>query len=131
MSNHDIEKLVQASIQTKIIEAFNDTPEVIEMLVASALSKEVNEDGRRPDAYGDKKMPYLEFLVGEQIRRCAQNVVKEYIETEANREKIKSAVDHALKSTTFSAGITEAITEIMTKSYRWNIDLAMRVEPDV
>ncbi len=59
----DIEKILRATIQTKVIEAFNTTPEVIEKLVEAAFTKEVDEYGQTPGrhVYG-VKMPWLDWL---------------------------------------------------------------------
>lgn len=80
MDKREIEELVKTSIQTKIIQAFKETPEAIDMLVKSALNKEVDENGCSPNAlYSRKKMPYLEFLVGQMIRDIARVEVEKII----------------------------------------------------
>jgi hypothetical protein len=118
---NDIEALLKATIQTKVIEAFNSTPEMVEKLVAAALSKEVNEHGQKPGGYGDKKMPYMEWLVGDEIRKAVCKCVHEYVQS--HEEEIKERVQAAMVSSDFMKPVAEVMADVLSKSYNWTIDL--------
>lgn len=117
----DIEALLKTTIQTKVIEAFNSTPEMVEKLVQAALEKEVNEHGSKPSGYGDKKMPYMEWLVGEEIRRAVCACVREYVE--GHNAEIKERVQAAMVSAEFMQPVAEVVANVLSTSYNWTIDL--------
>jgi hypothetical protein len=117
----DIEALLKQTIQIKVVEAFNETPEMVEKLVQAALSKEVDQDGRSPSGYGSKSMPYMEWLVGEEIRRAVQVCLKEYIAE--HNEELKEKVDAAIKSSDFSTTLSNTLSRILSDEWRWNVDL--------
>lgn len=117
---NDIEALIKATIQTKVIEAFNTAPEVVEKLVQAALSKEVNEHGGKPD-YRDQKMPFLDYLVGEEIRNAVRSSVREYVAE--NKEAIVAKVRQAMESGDLTAPLSKAIGQILSEDFRWNVDL--------
>lgn len=121
MNDHDIEKLVKASIQTKIVEAFNETPGMIDKLVEAALNKEVDEHGGKPGYGARERMPYLEYLVGNEIRLAAHRAVQEYVES--RKDEIAQKVVHAMQSAEFGSSIAEAVSNVLQGAYRWNFEL--------
>lgn len=121
MSNTDIEALIKTTIQTKVIEAFNQAPEMVEKMIEAAFSKEVNQHGGKPDAWASDKMPWLEWLVGEQIRRAAQDVMKEYIQS--NKHLIEDKVKRAVVGADFGVQIGGALGQVLAQDYNWTVEL--------
>ena len=118
---NDIEDILKATIQTKVVEAFNTTPDMIDKLVEAAISKDVNEYGQKPDRYGEKKMPYMEWLVGDEIRKAIKESVREYIES--NSDEIGKKVSEALNSLDASKQMSSALSKILSEEYRWYVNL--------
>lgn len=118
----DVKALVQASIQTKIIEAFNETPEAIDQLVQAALKKEVDEHGNEPRYNSNKRMPYLEYLVGENIRNFATKAVLEAVR--AREDDVCSAVKKALSTDDVVVAFAKSIVDATAKN--WAIDVIFR-----
>lgn len=117
---NDIETLLKATIQTKVIEAFNSAPDVVEKLVEAALSKEVDQHGGKPD-YHSKKMPYMEWLVGNEIRNAVCACVREYVEQHG--DEIRGRVKQAMESSDFTKPMVDALSEVLSKTYNWTVDL--------
>lgn len=121
-TNDEIQALVQATIQSKVIQAFNDAPEAIDLLVKAALSKEVDQYGAKPDYNSRIKMPYLEWLVGETIRRVARDAVQEAVK--AREATIKEAVKKAISADAMVDGLTKKIMGTLDEEYKVNISFA-------
>ena len=81
MQTTEIQALVKATLEAKIIEAFKSTPEMIDQLVQACLSQEVNQHGGKPDYYDKTKMPYLTYLAQSAVQDVARKAVIEYVET--------------------------------------------------
>jgi len=124
MEDKEIKALVSASLHTKIIQAFNEAPEAIDMLVSAAISEEVNEHGERPDFHSKRRMPYLEWLVGETIRRIARDAVIETVEN--RRDEIKAAVSRAVTADSFVDGLTGKL--LGTISEEWRVSITFKDE---
>lgn len=122
MNTNEISALVKASIETKILEAFRSAPEYIDDLVSSALNKEVNEYGGSPGYHDRCKMPYLTWLVGDQIRRVAHDAVKEHVSTLAPQ------ITEAVRSRLQAADIVDSFTKtiIGTTDNDWKIDVSFK-----
>lgn len=120
----DIEKLLRATIQTKVIEAFNTTPEVVEKMVEAAFHKEVDETGMPPgrNSWNSTKMPWIEWLVGQEIRNAAQAAVHEYMAE--NRKAVKAKVVAAIEAGDFGSQIGEKVAEMMAEDYRWSFQIS-------
>ena len=118
---NDIEALLKATIQAKVVEAFNSAPEVVEKLVTAALSKEVNEHGGKPDHYDKKKMPYMDWLVGDEIRKAVAACVHEYVEQ--HNDVIRQRVKAAMESAEFTKPMVDALADVLSKSYNWSVNL--------
>ena len=123
---NDIEALLKTTIQMKVVEAFNQAPEMIDKLVEAAISKEVDEHGGKPSGYGSKKLPYMEWLVGEEIRKAITSAVKEYVQQ--NKEAIDARVKKAMEDADLVTPITKMLSTVMTCEYNWNINLDVKKE---
>lgn len=119
----DIEKLLKTTIQAKVVEAFNAAPEVIEKLVLAAFAKPVNEYGAPPSGYHDKKMPYLEWLVGDEIRKAARDCVVAYMQE--HREQIHAKIREALQSADLVAPIAAQLEAALSATGSWTVNLTV------
>lgn len=120
--NTDISALVKTTIETQIVQAFRDAPSVIDELVKAALGQEVNQFGGSPDRYGDKKMPYLTWLVGDTIRNVAKNAVSSAVEE--RKFEIQEAVKRAISADRLVDALTQKILGAVSEDYRVNIQFA-------
>lgn len=125
MTDNEISKLVRANIQTKIIEAFKSTPEMIEQLVSACLSSDVDQFGNKP-GYNDKKMPYLTYLAQDSIQRVAREAVQEYIKTMA--PVIKNQVKSKLSAGKFVDALSCAIIDSTKNLYDVKIEFNQKDE---
>ena len=118
----DIEEILKATIQTKVIEAFNEAPEAIEKLVQGALRKEVDQHGSKPSGrYGETKMPYMDWLVGDEIRRAVSVEVREYVGS--HKTDIAKKVQEAICSADFGPSLSSTVSDVLSKDYHWNVNL--------
>jgi len=112
----DIESILKTTIQVKIIEAFNEAPDVIEKLVKAALSKNVDSSGN-PPRYGGGE-PFLDYLVGNEIRQAVKVAVATYVAD--HKATIDQKVADALATGDYGTAIGKAISAIMAEEWRWN-----------
>jgi hypothetical protein len=120
--DNEIEALLRATIQTKVVEAFNSTPDMVEKMIRAAFEKKVGENGESPPrGYGDKGIPWLEWLVGEEIRRAGLEAVREYVS--AQKPAITQRVSDAIGKGEFGARIGEKIADIMAAEWRWSFSV--------
>lgn len=118
----DIEKLLKTTIQTKVVEAFNSTPEMIDKLVEAALSKEVNAHGGPPDKFQrNGNMPFMEWLVGEEIRHAVRRAVTVYVKE--HQAEIDAKVAEAVRSAELAKPLGATLARILSEEYRWHVDL--------
>ncbi len=124
----DIEALLKASIQTKVIEALNSTPDMIEKLVEAAFHKPVNEHGQKPTGYGrgSEEMPYMEWLVGNEIRNAARSIVREYVAN--HQETIRKKIHEAIEGGDFASPIIKFFDKSMQDEFRWTFDINVTKE---
>ncbi len=119
MQTGEISALVKASIEAKILEAFKQTPEYIDALVSAALNQEVNEHGGKPDGYGRHKMPYLTWLVGDQIRAVARAAVIEHI------QRMDSQIREAVQQRLTAGDLVDAFAKsiIGATNHDWKVNV--------
>lgn len=123
--DQNIEAMLKTAIQTKVIEAFNTTPQMVEKLVQAAFSKEVSEHGGpRSDSYRAVNMPWIDWLVGEEIRNAAKEAVRDYIAS--HKDEIRSKVDEAMKRGDYGTKIGEQFAQIMEREWTWNFNINMK-----
>lgn len=118
----EIKSLVEQSMQVMIVRAFKEAPEAIDALVTAALSQEVDEFGGKPDYHSRKKMPYLEFLVGNTIRQVARAAVVEAVQS--RESDIKEAVQKAVSADKIVDGCVETILGALKQDYRISVQFA-------
>lgn len=120
--SQDIETLLKAAIQTKVIEAFNTTPEMVEKMVRAAFEKKVGEQGMPSTGrYGEKEMPFIDWLVGEEIRKAASEAVRDYMTQ--HREAVKAKVVDAMQKGDYGGAIGEQFAKVMEQEWNWSFHI--------
>lgn len=130
MSNNQIDVTIKTLIETQVIQALNSAPEAIEKLVKAALSKPVdrngNDEGSRNFSYGGEKMPYLDWMVGQEVRDAARTaaatVIKEMM------PNIEAEVRKGLSAESVVAAVTKSL--IGTADQEWRISVKFEAEKD-
>ena len=121
----DIDQLVRAAIQAKVLEAFKSKPEYIDEMVKAAISGMVNEGSGRPNDRGSwsgsKEVPYLTYAVGLAIRGVVDEVVKAHIES--RREFIADAVAEAFQDKAMIAGFADAVLRTIKDGWRVSVSV--------
>lgn len=124
MDNADIQQMIKTTIETQVVLALNSVPEAIEKLVKAALSKPVDENGRFDGYRGT--MPYLDYLVGEEIRSAARGAVHKVIQEHV--DSIEEEVRKVLSSDTVVAAVTKAL--VGAASEGWRIGVEVKTKQD-
>lgn len=119
-----IDQLVKSTIETKIIEAFRSTPEMIDLLVKSALSMEVNQYGGKPDYSDREKMPYLTFLARDTIQGIARTAVIETL------TEMAPAIKDQVKMSLAAENVVDAFTKQIIESGKqeWQINVSFSTD---
>ena len=79
----ELHDAMKQAIEMEVLRQVKATPEYIEDLVRAALGDDVNQWGT---AYGgsnqrnEKRIPYLQYVVHEQVRGLAQEVIKDWLQ---------------------------------------------------
>lgn len=103
----DVKTLLKTKIQAKAIEAFNNTPEMLEKLVEAAVSSDVSQHGR----------PFMEWL-GEEIFRAVTDAVLKHVED--HKEAFKSLVEEAVTNPDFETTIGKTVADMLsTDAGQW------------
>lgn len=116
----DMQAMVKTIIETQVIKALNEAPEAIEKLVKAALAQPVDQNG---DAKGyGTKMPYLDWLVGEEIRAGARVATRKVITEHA--ATIESAVRGSLAQDDVAKAITRAVVGAADREWSIRVSFA-------
>jgi hypothetical protein len=113
-----VKNIIETTLKVEIVKAFNSVPEAIEKLVEAALGQEVGEEGG-PSKYGGTKMPFLDWLVGDQIRRAAALAVREVVKEREG--EIREAVRAKLSTSDIIDEFTKHV--LKTASDDWRISV--------
>lgn len=108
---------IKTLLETTIIQALNNAPDAIENMVKAALAQPVDSSGD-PKGYGTK-MPYLDFLVGVEIRTAARRAVEKVIQEKM--PDIEAAVRAGLSSDSVVAAVTKSL--VGAASEDWKIEV--------
>jgi hypothetical protein len=117
MDDKAIRDLVKTTIEAQIVKALNEGPDMVEKLVKAALSKEVDATGKF-DGYGNKT-PYIDYLVGNEIRFAAQRAVSAVVAEKA--DVIEAQVRAALSQADVVQSFVKAIVGATSEEWRINV----------
>lgn len=122
MDTPKIADMVQAMIMTEVVKSLNNAPDAVEKLVQAALTKPVGTDGKF-DGYGTK-MPYLDYLVGQEIRMATQGAVRAVIQERI--PLIQEMIRKGLAAESLVDAVTKAV--VGSASQEWRIDVSFKAD---
>lgn len=123
----DVKAVIETTLKAEIVKALNAAPDAIEKLVTAAISAEVGDrSGNMKPEYYEKKVPYLDFLIGEEVRRAAESAVKEVFASRA--EEIKAAVKKRFSADDIVDGFARHLIEVGNQD--WRIDVKFKSDKD-
>lgn len=113
----EMQTMVKTIIEAQIIKSLNEAPEAIEKLVKAALAHPVDSNG---DAKGyGTKMPYVDWLVGDEIRAASRIAVRKVIAEHA--ANIEAAVRAGLSQEDVVKAVAKAVIGAADQEWRINI----------
>jgi hypothetical protein len=112
----DVKAIIETTLKAEIVKALSAAPEAIEALVKAALEHPVTSYGGKPDSYSRGTMPYLDWLVGEQIRNAARAAVQDVVK--ANEAAIHEAVRKRMSSDTIVDEFARHLVKLANDDWR-------------
>lgn len=121
----DVKAVIETTLKAEIVKALNAAPDAIEKLVTAAISVQVDKHSGSTDRgyYGDK-VGYLDYLIGAEIRRAAEQAVREVFE--AQKDVIKDAVKRRFSADDIVDAFASAL--IKTGSDDWRVRVSFEGE---
>jgi RNA binding exosome subunit len=121
----DVKAVIETTLKAEIVKALNAAPDAIEKLVTAAISVQVDKHNGSTDRgyYGDK-VGYLDYLIGAEIRRAAEQAVREVFETQ--KDVIKDAVKRRFSADDIVDAFASSL--IKTGSEDWRIRVSFEGE---
>jgi hypothetical protein len=116
----DVSATVKAVIQAHVIQAFNSMPETVEKLVKAALERPVEQNGKFASYTHNGTMPYLDWLVGEEIRQAASAAVRKVIQE--SLPQIEAKVREGLSAESVVAAVTNSLIGVAKENWRINVN---------
>lgn len=123
--SENIDAMVKTIIQTQVLQALRNAPEAVEAMVQAALSKPVDEhSGSANDRSYGRKVPYLEWIVGDAIRNAATQAVIETVQ--GMKPQIAEMVRAKLQGEDIVAAFARAITKTVDDDWRIDVNFVQR-----
>lgn len=115
--NEDMVKpILEKQIQAAIMANIGNPEQLIEKVVAVALSKKVSENGNVSSYSSENRYDYLDVLVGQTIREAAKVALKEWLAV--NQDLLKSAVTKELNKPARLKSIVGAFADAAENSFK-------------
>ena len=108
----DFAQMAREAIAGQLTQAMAATPEMIQRIVASALTQRVDSDGRARNGYGGDKT-FIEWVTEDLIRKAVIEMFK--VRIEELRPAIEKAVAAEMKRS------APAIAKALVASYAENV----------
>ena len=126
MQDNEIQKLVQTSIELKILEAFKEAPDLIEKLIQAAISQEVDGHGQKPNGYSQEKMPYLTWATRDAVQKVAKDAVIEKI------QELSPTIRRQVRASLAEDVIIDAFTNSVLAATKqdWKINVTFETTTD-
>lgn len=116
----NIKAIIETTLKAEIVKALNSAPDAIEKLVTAAISAEVGAtSGRSNTEFYEKKVPYLDYLIGNEIRSAAREAVMQVFKE--NRERIHEAVRARFSAEHIVDGFASALIKASEQEWRINV----------
>ena len=123
--NDNIKAIIETTLKAEIVKALNSAPDAIEKLVTAAISQPVDSHTGSTGGYGSK-VPYLDFLVGDEIRRAARDAVHEVFAAKA--DLVKEAVKRKFSADDMVEAFAKAV--INASAQDWKITVKFEGDRD-
>lgn len=122
----DTKAIIEASLKAEIIKAFNNAPEAIDKMLSAILNKECYENGSFEKGsytpYDAKKLPYIDWLVGQEVRRVAELAVREIVAD--NKDKIRASVAQRMSADDLVDAFAKHLIQSADQNWRINVKFA-------
>lgn len=116
-----IEPIIKAEITKAIVEAMGPKQALLQTAIANLLNMSVDSDGK-PSSYGHSR-PWIDWMVGKQIRDAAEQAIKSHIADHGEQIKKQLAAEMAKKNSPLVRQLVEGMVGAMTHpdALRWRI----------
>lgn len=121
-SDPKLAEIIKTVIETQVIQALNSAPDAIDKLVKAALSKPVDPRDGSLNGYAADKVPYLEWLVGSEIRAATKAIVVKVISEGPVRQEIEARVRVGLNADSIVEAMTKAILHSTEHDYKIEVN---------
>ena len=91
----DFRELAREAIATRLTEAFLGHEDLIRKIVVAAMERKVNDRGEVPQRSYEEKLPFVEWLAEDMLRKATIEVLRAKIDS--LRPIIEKEVEAALK----------------------------------
>lgn len=120
----DVKAVIETTLKAEIVKALNAAPEAIEKLVKAALEGPVYESTGTPNrpqygGYNDRQLPYLDYLVGTEIRRAAESAVRDAVA--AQESMIRAEVAKRLSAENIVEAFSREIIKTVSEDWRLRV----------
>ena len=124
MATDQISEMVRTTLEAQIVQAFRDTPEAIDQMIAGVLREPVTSYGEpvRPDNYGRKQegIPYLTWAARNTVRGIAEKTIIEHIR--GMEDSISAAVRAKLQEPDVVDAYAKAILASVAEDWRITVN---------
>lgn len=118
---NDMEKIISTLIQTQVIQALNDSPKAIEKMIQAAFEKPVDKYTGASNGYSSEKIPYIEYLIYDDLRHAARKIVSEVVQEHAV-SFLNNEIRNRLTQETIAEQFSKAIGEAIKDDFRINVN---------
>ena len=122
----DFAQMAREAIAGQLTQAMSATPEMIQRIVAAALTQKVDSEGKARNGYGSDKT-FVEWVCEDMIRKAVIEMFKARI-AELSPE-IERAVAKQMKSS--APAIAKALVDSYAENvgHAWNTQVEFKVTP--
>lgn len=122
----DFALLARQAIAAKLTEALVGADDVIQRIVVGAMERKVNEHGNVPTHSYDAKLPYIEWLAEDLLRKVTLDVLKTKIES--MRPALEKAVEAELRRSAKASArvLASAIAQQAASAYGFTAEIVIK-----
>ncbi len=123
----DFAEMAKQAIAGQLTQAMTATPEMVQTIVAAALTRKVDENGNVPRYSGRDDRPFIQWVCEDMIRAVTLEVFKAKVE--AMRPQIEKAVDAEMKKG--APAIAKALVSayVVESGQRYNTTVSFNLKP--
>lgn len=118
-----VQPIIESEVQAAIVRALEGKEELLRIGIANALQMRVDKKGEVSRYDSDNKVPSLEWLASDAVRRCAIEAVREWAEKQ--RPAIVAEVVKQLerKKKTLARLMVAGFSESLKSDFRLNVSV--------